>query len=370
MAKKKNVANTVAKPKKKGKEKKPEVEGPVAPIAPPSPPQLPSRPPSPPPQQPQPTIQPTIPELMHKLEGFKTKIQAVTADFHNSSTREQMSSSIDELGQVVLGIASMRNEIPEADGKCTDEDLLTLRMAMIDSVVDARKLMVTVLATIQEDTGMVEEQHAAIDEEKASAVKKEIALHKIGQLGDAVKQKKAAIQELTDAIKRKKEAIAKEQAAIDQERAAIKEERAAVEAGKATCEKERADAQQRMAAIRARIAAIQEEKIAIHKEMEVREGEPPELEGTGNTQGPGGPTIGQLRITEFLTLPGPIHFLYACHFALLPTFLTWSDGKPLWLRMCIWMLWALPNFLWGFSSLSIKIFTVAVIYILLWFYHF
>ncbi|KAK6510120.1 hypothetical protein TWF481_004833 [Arthrobotrys musiformis] len=79
-------------------------------------------------------------------------------------------------------------------------------------------------------------------------------------------------------------------------------------------------------------------------------------------------TAEQFQLAIFLTLPVANHFFYACHFALLPTFLALSDGKPLWVRMCIWTLWALPNFFWDFTRF-IRILTAIVVYTLLWLYY-
>ncbi|KAK6338379.1 hypothetical protein TWF730_002442 [Orbilia blumenaviensis] len=148
-------------------------------------------------------------------------------------------------------------------------------------------------------------------------------------------------------------------------------------AGSDTIPSTDADIGIRLAAIRKENAAMREKLAALNGRIEIEraaiEKQKAKMGGLATPETVAGgeekQDIEKFRISDFLATPGPAHFLYACHFALLPTFLSLSDGKPFWLRMCIWMLWALPNFLWDFTA-TIRVLTAAVVYFLICFYHF
>ncbi|KAK6499339.1 hypothetical protein TWF506_003967 [Arthrobotrys conoides] len=339
------------------------------------------------PSKPTPALQALSQKWDQKSQELTTAINLLIT----TPNREQKDAIKNQLEILAKEFIAIREGLTEAEESNHVGDIIPIRVSMIQRLKEARKVLEEFFAKDREGGKGVEvEGKCVVEVEMATAVEEKIAIEaeKI-----VLGEEKSAVEKVEDVVEKEATGLMKNIAAFDEKEAAVKKETARLERERAALEAEKAAVTEEKIAVETEQIAIKEEKIAVEAEKVTigKETANPQKKEDTRTKNTStlekesadtknqaldlneeteheGPITGHFRISDFLAVPAAGHFLYACHFALLPTFLALSDGKPLWMRMCIWMIWALPNFFWDFTKF-IRILTGAVAYFLLCFYY-
>ncbi|KAF3319651.1 hypothetical protein TWF173_000264 [Orbilia oligospora] len=374
---------------------------------------------------------PTLESLSQKWDQKSQELKTAVDLLLTASTYGQKEASRKQLTTLAKEFITLREELAEAEESNNVGDIIPIRVSMIESLKDARKVLEDFFSKEEVEVKEVEVKEVEVKEVEVKEVEvKEVEVKEVeveekrvveiemastAEEKTAMETEKTVLKEENIAVEKVEDAVlmcdekvgAKEEAATfdekeaaaekgllnfeteevtsEAEKIAAVEEKTPVEAERIATEEEKNAIETPIIAPEEEKVTIEQEKIRIDKESVIpqkqedeltKKGAASEKESADTKEGAvaldkdtkhEGPITGQFRIADFLVVPVAAHFCYACHFALLPTFLALSDGKPLWLRMCIWMLWALPNFFWDFTK-SIRILTMAVVYFLLCFY--
>ncbi|KAF3252683.1 hypothetical protein TWF192_004484 [Orbilia oligospora] len=344
---------------------------------------------------------PTLQSISQKWDQKSQELKTAVDLLLTASTHSQKEASRKQLATLAKEFITLREELTEAEESNNVGDIIPIRVSMIESLKNARKVLDDFFAKDEVEVKEVEAEEKCVVEVEEKCVV-EIEMASIAEEMDAVETEKTvskegniAVEKVQDGIgnyDEKEAAVEKglldferegvtseaekitaveERIPVEVERIAIEEEKNASEAARVAPKEEKVQIEQEKNTIEKELVIPQKQKVELTKESAASEKESADTKEGAVTLDKDtkheGPTTGQFRVADLLVVPATAHFFYACHFALLPTFLAVSDGKPLWLRMCIWMLWALPNFFWDFTK-SIRILTGAVVYFLLCFY--
>ncbi|KAK6351855.1 hypothetical protein TWF718_005000 [Orbilia javanica] len=363
-----------------------------------------------------PPASPTLESLAQKWDQKSKELADAVKLRINASTDEQRDAGQRQLSVLSGELINLREELAEAEKWNDVKDIIPIRLSMIESLNQFKKVLRDVFAKDREEDGVSEggkdgigAKGLAAEKEKGAEEEQKLATDEEYTAANETEVGTTNVQNIS--AERNGTIIEQETAFMETEKPTALEKQNTKTKDDATIEKEATPAATKMTEIKQletegdkKADGTYGDNTLIENEMMEKEVVDPKKEDQKaiTDKGPANPPkrenasikdaislenagikewgmafgkdawqngiIGGFRIADYMVIPKTTHFYYACHFALLPAFLALSDGKPFLFRMFIWMLWALPNFFWDFSK-SIRIFTGAMVYILLCYYY-